>query len=48
MDYSGFECESWPPRTGKRHREDAETLLACNTKKELDLNLNLDANTLYC
>ena len=36
MDYSGFERESWPPRTGKRHREDAETLLACNTKKELE------------
>ena len=36
MDYSGFECKSWPPRTGKRHREDAETLLACNTKMELE------------
>jgi len=36
MDYSGFDRENWPPRTGQKHREDANSLLACKTKTELE------------
>ena len=34
MDYSGFNRESWHPRTQMKHRQDVETIMALNTKTE--------------
>ena len=34
MDYSGFNRESWHPRTQVKHRQDVETIMACKTKAE--------------
>lgn len=36
MDYSGFDRENWPRRTGESHRIDAESLLLCVTKSSFE------------
>ena len=34
MDYSGFNRETWQPRTQVKHRQNVETIMACKTKTE--------------
>ena len=35
VDYSGFDRQNWPLRTGADHKAKAESLLSCTTKTEL-------------
>lgn len=34
MNYSGFDRNSWPPRTNSTHRKSVEKVLQCNTKQQ--------------
>ena len=34
MDYSGFNKDTWCPRTQVKHRQDVETIMGCKTKPE--------------
>ena len=45
MDYSGFERDSWPPRSGSEHRQVCQRLLNCSTKK--DQHEEIESSTGY-
>jgi hypothetical protein len=34
MDYSGFNRDTWQPRTQTKHRQDVDSVMACKTKTE--------------
>ena len=34
LDYSGFDCHNWPPRTGLQHSTDCRELLNVNSLSE--------------
>lgn len=44
MDYSGFDRDSWSPRSAAEHRQVCQRLLSCRTKKDKH---DIESNTGY-